>query len=230
MKSSDFGESQLAISKKSRYTGQREYLEAVILEQFLMVIVESIEQWGYAAILIGMALESACIPVPSEIIFGFAGYMVYLGKLDFMTAVLAGVAGGLIGSVMAYSAGFFGGQSFISAYGKYLLLSQEHVKFAQKWFDRYGIRAVFFSRLLPVVRTFISLPAGFAKVNFHQFVIYTVLGSIPWTVALLYAGQLLGEKWQLINTIGHKAGILVIVFLVGIALYFYWRRQGQTSS
>lgn len=205
-------------------------MEAFILEQFLLVIVESIEQWGYAAILIGMALESACIPVPSEIIFGFAGYMVYLGKLNFMTAVMAGVIGGLFGSVIAYSAGFFGGQSFVSDYGKYLLLSQEHVKLAQKWFDQYGIRAVFLSRLLPVVRTFISLPAGFAKVNFYKFVIFTVLGSIPWTVALLYAGQLLGEKWQLINNIGHKAGIFVIICLISIALYFYWKRHAQTSS
>lgn len=200
------------------------------MDRFLQIIVEYIEQWGYLAISIGMALESACIPVPSEIIFGFAGYMVYLGKLDFTTAAAAGVAGGLIGSIIAYFVGFFGGQPFVSAYGKYILLSDSHVSLAQKWFVKYGMRAVFFSRLLPVVRTFISLPAGFAGVNFNQFIIYTVLGSIPWTIALLYAGQLLGENWQLVNTIGHRAGIIVLICLAGIFLYYYQKRHNQTNS
>jgi len=177
-----------------------------------------------------MALESACIPVPSEIIFGFAGYMVYLGKLDFTTAAVAGVAGGLIGSVIAYLVGFWGGQPFVSAYGKYILLSASHVNLAQNWFDKYGLRAVFFSRLLPVVRTFISLPAGFAGVNFSRFIIYTVLGSIPWTIGLLYAGQLLGENWQLVNTIGHRAGLIVLICLIGVFLYYYRKRYNQTNS
>lgn len=200
------------------------------MEQFFQIIVDYIEQWGYLAICIGMALESACIPVPSEIIFGFAGYMVYLGKLDFTTAAVAGVAGGLIGSVIAYLVGFWGGQPFVSAYGKYILLSASHVNLAQNWFDKYGLRAVFFSRLLPVVRTFISLPAGFAGVNFSRFIIYTVLGSIPWTIGLLYAGQLLGENWQLVNTIGHRAGIIVIICLIGVFLYYYRKRYNQTNS
>ncbi|WP_312515442.1 DedA family protein [Anaerospora sp.] len=200
------------------------------MEQFFQIIVDYIEQWGYLAICIGMALESACIPVPSEIIFGFAGYMVYLGKLDFTTAAVAGVAGGLIGSVIAYLVGFWGGQPFVSAYGKYILLSASHVSLAQNWFDKYGLRAVFFSRLLPVVRTFISLPAGFAGVNFSRFIIYTVLGSIPWTIGLLYAGQLLGENWQLVNTIGHRAGLIVLICLIGVFLYYYRKRYNQTNS
>lgn len=200
------------------------------MEQFFQIIVDYIEQWGYLAICIGMALESACIPVPSEIIFGFAGYMVYLGKLDFTTAAVAGVAGGLIGSVIAYLVGFWGGQPFVSAYGKYILLSASHVNLAQNWFDKYGLRAVFFSRLLPVVRTFISLPAGFAGVNFSRFIIYTVLGSIPWTIGLLYAGQLLGENWQLVNTIGHRVGLIVLICLIGVFLYYYRKRYNQTNS
>ncbi len=200
------------------------------MEQFFQIIVDYIEQWGYLAICIGMALESACIPVPSEIIFGFAGYMVYLGKLDFTTAAVAGVAGGLIGSVIAYLVGFWGGQPFVSAYGKYILLSASHVNLAQNWFDKYGLRAVFFSRLLPVVRTFISLPAVFAGVNFSRFIIYTVLGSIPWTIGLLYAGQLLGENWQLVNTIGHRAGLIVLICLIGVFLYYYRKRYNQTNS
>lgn len=201
------------------------------MEQFFQLIIDYIALWGYSAIIIGMALESACIPVPSEIIFGFAGYMVYLGQLDFTMSVIAGVVGGLIGSVVAYMVGFYGGQPFVETYGKYVLLSKDHVDLAQKWFDKYGLKAVFFSRLLPVVRTFISLPAGFAKVDFSKFVIYTLLGSTPWTIALIYAGQLLGENWQIVNTIGHNASVVVVVCLASIALYYYYRkRQTQTDS
>ena len=199
------------------------------MEQFFNSIVQYIDAWGYIAIVVGMALESACMPVPSELIFGFAGYLVYLGKLDFTTAVIAGVAGGLIGSVAAYLVGYHGGQPFIENYGKYLFLSKRHVMLAQKWFDRYGIKATFFSRLLPIVRTFISLPAGFAKVDFSKFVIYTVLGSVPWTIGLIYAGMILGENWRKINAIGHNASVIVGVVLVLITVYYVVRAKEQGS-
>lgn len=197
------------------------------MEQFFHMITDYIAQTGYAGIVIGMALESACIPVPSELIFGFAGYLVYLGRLDFTLSVVAGVAGGLIGSVIAYAIGFYGGKPFVGKYGRYVLLSQKHVDMAQKWFDRYGLKAVFFSRLLPVVRTFISLPAGFARVNFAKFIIYTLLGSIPWTVGLIYAGTMLGENWQELNAIGHQASLVVAAGLIAIAIYYYRRSRAR---
>lgn len=199
------------------------------MEQFFHMIIDYISLWGYAAIVIGMALESACVPVPSELIFGFAGYLVYCGQLDFTMTVISGVTGGLLGSIVAYLVGFYGGQPFITKYGRYVLLSQRHVATAQKWFDHYGIKATFFSRLLPVVRTFISLPAGFARVHFGKFVLYTLLGSIPWTIALLYAGMLLGENWQALNDIGHKASLIIVAGLVLIAVYYYRRNHTQTS-
>lgn len=191
------------------------------MEQLIHVVIEYIAVWGYFAIVIGMALESACIPVPSELIFGFAGYLVYLGQLDFTTSVIAGVIGGLIGSIVAYLVGYYGGQPLVAKYGRYFLLSQRNVDMAQRWFDRYGLKATFFSRLLPVVRTFISLPAGFAQVNFGKFVIYTLLGSIPWTITLIYAGMLLGENWQVINAIGHQASLVVAAGLIVAAVYYY---------
>ena len=197
------------------------------MEPFFHVIVDYIAIWGYTAIVIGMALESACMPVPSELIFGFAGYFVYLGRMDFTAAVIAGVAGGLIGSVAAYLAGYYGGRPFIAKYGRYILLSRQHVGIAQKWFDRYGLQAAFYSRLLPVVRTFISLPAGFAKVNFARFVLYTVLGSIPWTIGLIYAGMILGENWQAINVVGHTASLLVAAGLIVAGLYYIKRNRTQ---
>lgn len=200
------------------------------MEQFFQVIINSISLWGYIAIIIGMALESACIPVPSEIIFGFAGYLVYTGQLDFTMTVIAGVIGGLLGSVIAYLVGYYGGQPFIAQYGRYIFLSQRHVDTAQKWFDRYGIKATFFSRMLPVVRTFISLPAGFAHVHFGKFIIYTLLGSIPWTILLIYAGMLLGENWQMLHDIGQKAGFAVAIGLFLIAVYYYCKKRTQPDS
>ncbi len=199
------------------------------MEQFLKIIVDYIAMGGYTAILIGMALESSCIPVPSEIILGFAGYLVYTGRLDFTMVIVAGVAGGLIGSVVAYLAGYYGGRPFVDKYGKYLFLPVHHVDMAQKWFDRYGLKATFYSRLLPVIRTFISLPAGFAKVNFIKFVIFTVLGSIPWTILLVYAGKLLGEKWQIINAIGHKASLAVAIGLVVAGIYYFRKSRTQPT-
>lgn len=200
------------------------------MEQFFSIIIDYIALWGYPAIVMGMALENACIPIPSELIFGFAGYLVYLGRLDFTLTVIAGVGGGLVGSIIAYQVGYYGGESFITKYGKYILLSKSHMEMAQKWFDRYGLKATFFSRLLPVIRTFISLPAGIAKVNFTKFILYTLLGSIPWTIALIYAGKVLGENWQALNIIGHKASIVVAAGLIIVVLYYVRKRRSQPSS
>ena len=193
------------------------------MEQIFHVVIDYIAVWGYVAIAFGMALESACIPIPSELIFGFAGYLVYKEQLDFTTSVIAGVSGGLAGSIFAYLIGYYGGKPFVVRYGRYFFISRRKVDMAQSWFDRYGLKATFFSRLLPVIRTFISLPAGFAQVNFPKFVLYTLLGSIPWTIGLIYAGMLLGENWQLLNTVGHEVSLLVVAGLLLIAAYYYWR-------
>ena len=191
------------------------------MEELFQVVTNFIAVWGYAAIAAGMALESACIPIPSELIFGFAGYLVYLGHLSLTPAVMAGTIGGLAGSVAAYLIGYYGGRPLVARYGRYVFLSKQHVDTAQRWFDRYGLTAVLFSRLLPVVRTFISLPAGFARVNFGLFVLYTAIGSIPWTIGLIYAGMVLGENWQALNSMGHKSGLVVVAVLIAFAVYYY---------
>jgi membrane protein DedA with SNARE-associated domain len=200
------------------------------MEQFFHIVIEYIAQGGYFAILIGMALESACIPIPSELILGFAGYLVYLERMEFIPAVMAGVAGGLIGSVAAYLIGYYGGRPLVMRYGRYILLSERNVEIAQRWFDRYGLTAALYSRLLPVIRTFISLPAGFAKVNFEKFAVYTVLGSIPWTVALIYVGLLLGENWQLINNLGHKISFAVAAAFIIAIIYYYRKNHVQPDT
>ena len=174
------------------------------MEQISQAFLNFIDSWGYFAVAVLMAMENACIPVPSELILGFAGYLVSAERMTFTGAMIAGMIGGMSGSIFAYVVGATGGRKFVDKYGKYFFIKKSHVDLAQNWFDKYGVRAVFFSRMLPVVRTFISLPAGFARVNFKQFLFYTFAGSLPWTALILYAGVLLGDNWEYLLEIGHK--------------------------
>lgn len=200
-------------------------MEVVATEQFYQTVVNYIAAWGYPAILIGMLLESANIPIPSELIFGFAGYLVFRGRLDFTAVVLAGMVGGLLGSILSYWVGYYGGPPFIARYGKYVLLSEGKMRLAQRWFERHGLLAVLLGRLVPVIRTFISLPAGFARVNFTKFVIYTVLGSLPWTIALVYAGMILGENWQTIHSVGRQGSVISAMVLTAVVVYLLLKNR-----
>ena len=197
------------------------------MEHFTQIFLSFIASWGYVAVAVLMAAENACIPIPSELILGFAGYLIFAGHMSFEGALLAGMGGGLLGSLFAYEVGARGGRPFVDKYGKYFLIKQSHVNVAQDWFDRYGLKAVFFSRMLPVVRTFISLPAGFARVDSKRFFLYTIMGSLPWTAAILYAGMVLGESWTDLMEYGHEASmIFVVVAVIVIAvLYLRWRRK-----
>ena len=178
-------------------------------------IVHIISTMGYFGITVLMALESACIPVPSEIIMPFSGYLVWTGRFILISVVIWGTIGNLIGSTIAYFVGFYGGRPLIEKYGKYILISSHELEWAEAWFKKYGGASVFFSRLLPAVRTFISLPAGVAKMPFWKFCFYTALGSLPWSFLLAYIGILLGENWKSIEVYFRKFDWLVII-LVGL--------------
>ena len=191
------------------------------MEQISQAFLTFIDSWGYFAVAILMAMENACIPVPSELILGFAGYLVSAERMTFTGAMIAGMIGGMAGSIFAYVVGATGGRKFVDKYGKYFLIKKSHVDLAQNWFDKYGIRAVFFSRMLPVVRTFISLPAGFARVNFKAFLFYTFAGSLPWTALILFAGMKFGEGWKYLLEIGHAASIIFVVVCAVIILAIY---------
>ena len=196
------------------------------MEQIYQSFLDFIAVYGYFAVAILMAMENACIPIPSELILGFAGYLIFADQMTFTGAMIAGMIGGMVGSIFAYLVGSYGGRKFVDKYGKYFLVKKSHVDLAQRWFDKYGIRAVFFSRMLPVVRTFISLPAGFARVNFKAFLFYTFAGSLPWTALILYLGMLFGENWKKLLELGHEASIIVVIaILVVIAVYIYRRRK-----
>lgn len=195
------------------------------METIYQNIVGYINVWGYWAIFWGIALGNANIPIPSEIILGFAGYLVLTGQINFILAATAAMAGGLLGSVVSYLAGYYGGPAFIHKYGRYVWLAEKKLVFAQKWFERYGLVVTFWGRMIPVVRTFISLPAGFARVSFWKFVIYTILGSLPWTLALLYLGMMLGENWSRLESYGHIASLAVIGALASWVVVRYMQSR-----
>lgn len=207
------------------------------LESHLIpLFVQLYSSVGYAGIVIAMAIESACIPLPSEIILPMAGWMVSRNVFTLVGATVAGTAGGVIGSSIAYWVGAIGGRPLLDRYGRYVLLSPHDLDVADRWFARYGEVAIFFSRLLPVIRTFISLPAGIARMNFARFLIYTTLGSLPWTFALVYAGKALGDNWEQVRTVLARFDYVFVALVVAlIAWYVYHhvsrlKESGQGSS
>ncbi len=200
------------------------------MEQLFTIIIDYIQTNGYAAIAIAAALESANIPIPSEIIFGFAGYLVYAGKLDFTLAIVVGLAGEVTGAIVSYLAGRYGGRALVLHYGKYILLSEKKLELTERWFDRYGQPAIFAARILPIVRTFISLPAGFAEVNFVKFVLLTATGSALWITLLVHFGHMLGANWQVVYAVGHKAGLITAGVLAVFVGYYLFRGRGSKRT
>lgn len=190
------------------------------LESLYHLATTYIESWGYWGLIIGMTIESACIPLPSEIILPFGGFLVSQGILGFWPAVLAGVTGGAVGSSIAFWIGSMGGRPFILKYGRYLLITPHDLHSADHWFTRYGHHVVFWARLLPVVRTFISLPAGIARMNYRRFILYTILGSIPWTIAFVYVGVKMGQNWDLVRQIFEKFDLLIIGGLLALIVFY----------
>jgi membrane protein DedA with SNARE-associated domain len=189
------------------------------------IIVEMIESFGYFGIFVAMALESACIPFPSEIIMPFAGFVVSEGKMSLLMITLAGAFGNLAGSLIAYFFGLKGGRPLLERYGVYFFISKRKLKMADEWFMKYGEYAVFFSRLLPVVRTYISLPAGVAGMDLKKFVIYSFAGSLPWCLALGYLGVLLGPRWDSLSAYFHILDAIIILSLVAVVVYLLARRR-----
>lgn len=191
-----------------------------IISAVTSFIINTISAWGYFGVGVLMAIESACVPLPSEVIMPFAGFLVAQGKFSLFGVTLAGALGCVAGSVIAYAFGVWGGRDFIEKYGKYILISRHDLKTADNFFNKYGSAAIFFSRLMPVVRTFISLPAGIAKMNFSKFVIYSFLGSVPWSFGLAYLGKKLGDSWDTLGVYFHKFDLAIgIIILAGAVWY-----------
>lgn len=188
------------------------------------IIISIISALGYFGIIILMALESCNIPIPSEIIMPFAGYLAFLGEFSLLFVAIAGALGCTIGSIASYYIGYYGGRPLLNRYGKYILITEKELDKADNFFKKHGDKAAFFSRLLPVIRTFISLPAGIAKAEIKKFIIYTFIGSFIWSYFLALIGYKLGENWDTLGQYFHKFDILLLVIVVAFIAWFIYNR------
>lgn len=195
-----------------------------LLESLAAFIISVISHAGYFGVTLLMAIESACIPLPSEIIMPFSGYLVLLGRFNLLAVGVAGALGCNLGSLIAYYIGSLGGRPLVERYGRWLLVTHHDLEMADRFFARYGDWAVFLARLLPVIRTFIAFPAGVSRMNQARFHFYTFLGSLPWCLALAYAGMKLGQRWMGLREYFHRFDAVLGVLILVCAVWFIQNR------
>ena len=198
-----------------------------ILAALATFTIGVISSGGYLGITLLMAIESACIPLPSEIIMPFAGYLVSTGQFNLFAAATAGAIGCNLGSIVAYEAGKRGGRPFVERWGRYLLIGADELDVADRFFQRWGPFAVLIGRLLPVIRTFIAFPAGMARMRLVPFHAYTFLGSWPFCLALAWLGMTLGDKWNSdprVKAAFHRADLAIGLVLVALVALYIWHR------
>jgi membrane protein DedA with SNARE-associated domain len=186
-------------------------------------IIATISSLGYGGIVLLMAIESACIPLPSEIIMPFSGYLVFTGVMSLWGVALAGAVGCVLGSLVAYGIGVWGGRPLIEKYGRYVLISHHDLDMADRWFQRHGDITIFVGRLLPVIRTFIAFPAGVARMPLWRFNIYTFTGSFIWCWVLGWIGMKLGENWNTLGVYFHRFDALIGFILFAGIVWYVWR-------
>ncbi len=202
------------------------------LERLVIPFLESLyTAFGYAGVVLAMAIESAAIPLPSELILPFAGWMVSRGLTEpvsaapwsYWGAVVAGVLGNTLGSVLSYYVGRLGGRPLLERYGRYVLISAHDLEVADRWFARWGEATVFFSRMLPIVRTFISVPAGVARMPVWRFLAFSVLGAVPWAMVLVWGGMVLGDNWLQVKSALRGLDYVIVAALAAAVGLFIWR-------
>jgi len=186
--------------------------------------------FGYPGISFLMALESMVVPLPSELVMSFAGFLVHQGRFSFIGALSAATLGSLIGSLISYAMGYYGGELFVKKISRYLLLDEKDLEWSEKWFAKRGEVTIFFARFMPVVRHLISIPAGLAKMNLKKFSLYTVLGAAPWNAFLLWTGIVAGQKWQIIRKYSEPLSLIIFGLLILGALIFCWRHLKRKKT
>jgi membrane protein DedA with SNARE-associated domain len=206
---------------------------AIVIE-FLKPLVEFImsfiAQLGYTGIFFLMILESALIPIPSEIIMPFSGFLSSTGRLDPLLVTLSGSLGNLVGSILTYYLGIKAGRKFILKYGRYILFKKEHLESTENLFERYGDRISFAGRLLPGIRTYVSLPAGIGKTNFTKFVAYTFAGSLIWNSMLTYVGMSLGSNWKNIDKYSTYLDVAALLAVAVFVTWFVYKTKRKTKA
>jgi membrane protein DedA with SNARE-associated domain len=198
------------------------------LHHFVVTVISAL---GYPGVALLMGIESACIPLPSELIMPYAGFLVHVGRFNLWLAALAGAIGCNLGSVIAYEIGFYGGRPLVEKFGRVIWLSRHELDMADRLFLRHGGITILISRMLPVIRTFIALPAGVARMPRARFHLYTFIGSFPWCLGLAYVGLLLGEKWDTdprLKMWFHRFdAVILAVLIVGTVWFFYTRWKNR---
>ncbi|HEY6537376.1 MAG TPA: DedA family protein [Candidatus Nitrosocosmicus sp.] len=204
----------------------------MIVEAFNSIIVfitSIISSLGYPGIFLLMVAESAMIPIPSEIIMTFSGFLVATNKLTFLEVVLAGSFGNLIGSIITYYIGIKVGRPIVIKYGKYIFFKESHLKFTEKLVEKIGDKLSFIGRLLPGIRTYVSLPLGIAKADLIKFSIYTLVGSLIWNICLTYIGLRLGRNWESFRKYSTYLDFLAIIIIIGFIIWFIYKIRSRTK-
>jgi len=196
----------------------------MIIELLITYIVSLISFLGYPGLFILMMFESMILPVPSELVMPFAGFLVNQGRFSFLGVALISSLGSIVGSLISYYIGLYGGERFIRKFGKYFLLDLSHLKWTENWFKHKGDLTILISRFIPVVRHLISIPAGIGKMNLKKFILYTFIGAFIWNNFLSYLGILLNEKWEVVHTYSGQIDIIAIVIIILLVIYFVYKR------
>ena len=186
--------------------------------------------FGYFGMFLGMVLEAVIIIIPSEVILATGGILAGRGIFSFWMAFLVGLVGSVFCAIIIYLIGYFGGRSFVKKYGKLFFMKEEDIEKCDIWFEKYGLLAAFLARNFPIVRTLISLPMGISKVNFPRFVLFTTLGSIPWTFAFVYVGYALGNNWIILNNFVKKLKLPIIILLILLFINYLWNKLKKKNT
>jgi membrane protein DedA with SNARE-associated domain len=206
-------------------------VHASLTDPIVQFCVDTIDKLGLPGVFLLMVAESACIPIPSEATMLFAGFNVSNGEYPLVAAVATGVVANVIGSWIAYAVGYFGRIDILEKHGAKLHIKQSHLEWADRWFERYGAATVFFTRMLPIIRTFISLPAGVARMPFWRFTLLTTAGCVPWIFGLTFIGQQVGERWEQWKDSLHYVDYAVVALIVlGVAYLVVRRRRSAAAS
>lgn len=184
-----------------------------------------IDKIGYAGIFILSLVESAGIPVPSEVVIPFSGFLSFTGRFNFWAVVVIATLANYAGSVILYYIGKSGGRWILEKYGKYILISNHDLEIGDIWFHKHGTKVVFWGRLLPIIRTFISLPAGIMRMNFKRFSIYTIAGALPWNAALAYAGYVAGDNLEVLKKYFHAADYIIAFVIIASIIWFIYKKK-----
>ena len=203
---------------------------STILSSISVFIIHTISSMGYGGVILLMGIESANIPLPSEVIMPFSGFLVSTGQFSLFWVAIAGGMGCLWGSLISYWIGAVGGRPLIEKYGKYILISHHDLDISDRWFKKWGIATVFVGRLLPIIRTFISFPAGIARVNIWRFSLYTFAGSVLWSYFLGWIGFKMGENWENLKGYFHRFDIVIGVLIVLGIIFWIYRHIKHSKS